>query len=84
MAVSLSAVPEQWDANASVRRAFRSTGSIFVSTGDSGVPDINIKNAAKNRRAIEPALKAMTAAPRDEIGGCRLFTIAVAEAASPD
>ena len=77
----MSSVAKAWDAVPELRRRLRATGSIFVSSGQGSVPDINIKNASLNRDAIEPALRAMTMAPRDEMGAVKLFTIAAAQEA---
>ena len=79
MAVNFDPVAPAWDNVPEIRHRLRATGSIFISSGEGGVPDINIKNAALNKAAITPALQAMAAAPKDETGACRLFTICAAE-----
>ena len=77
--VSLEGVADEWDLSKHIRQRVRKNGSVFLSKGEGIVPTIKIKDACHNAAVIEPALRAMAKAPRDEYGSPKLFTIAAAE-----
>ena len=77
--VSLEGLADQWDLSKELRRRIRNNGSIFLTRGEGKVPTINIKDACFNAHALQPALRLMASAPRDEFGAVKLFTIAAAE-----
>ena len=78
MAIDLSTCVDAWDIP-KVRDRIRENGSVFRTRGAGEAPAINIKDAVFNSVVLKPALAAMAAGPRDEIGSVKLFTIAEAE-----